>query len=504
LQRDVQLRRLFEELVVTGVVPEADFWAKHAGDEVRHAPAIQRDGPASRLPSVEETIDLRKKELKIKLTPALITQIFFDHPKVRELFERTVPHKWTEQQFWQRYFKHKHFHTGQQAGSGGGGGGSNGADDRDVDAQELMRSVRAEDGGEGGADTEAERRTRQLTLVKGVNPAHDLRLLDSEGADVRALGDGSAGKGQGGQPVTADGYGSVSWTDTLKRPGEARINRTRFRQAIKPYLLHSERVMAHVAAATAATAAAAAPDTNHPEAALADENAAILFKRKRALEEAAHDSDLEVPSKPEFQPRPNVSRRPAQAQTGGDTDSALASEQQAEATHGGTNGGIPHGLVLGAPRAVSEAEEAAARDSLALEAEGWEPPEVLAQPPPLVARDLLEKIKWETGVEANGGAPVDLTGDGGQLSALPEQLRLDEHVARVHELLRHFWGCLNPRTDATDDKLRRLAPPLRRSYEELHSLKAALPVDERKPLVAAAITPIMAMLERTFALLPVS
>lgn len=113
LQRDPPLRRLYEELVVTGIVPEPDFWAQHAHDEARHALALQRDGPASRLPSADEAIDLRKKELKIKLTPALITQIFFDSPKVRELYERTVPHKWTEQEFWQRYFRHKHFHASQ-------------------------------------------------------------------------------------------------------------------------------------------------------------------------------------------------------------------------------------------------------------------------------------------------------------------------------------------------------------------------------------------------------
>ena len=117
-----------------------------------------------------------------------------------------------------------------------------------------------------------------------------------------------------------------------------------------------------------------------------------------------------------------------------------------------------------------------------------------------LSRAVLGSIAWEWQDDRDDGGAADAARGTPQLRSLPEQLRLPEHQARVHELLRHFWGCVNPRTDGTDAKLGRLRDPLHRCYDELIALRAALPADERKPLVAAAITPLLGMIERTFSL----
>lgn len=429
------------------------------------------------------------------------------------------------------------------------------ADDRDADAQELLRTVRAEGAGDSAAEAEAVRARRLAALAKTVNPAHDLRKNEFDGADVRALGDGGAAGDSGGGRAGAGGssggvpavggagdagtgaggnraagcngsYGSVDWTDTLKRPGEARMNRQRFRQAIQPYLLHSERIMAHVAAAAgedgsggggsgggslsangqggSSGAKGVGGGEEAGAAGKAADEAAALRARKRALEESIAEPDLEPTERTQFQPRPQVSRSPG----------ARARDASAAAGAGGApgaNGCAAAGCV--GPRPVGVEEEEAARNAL-LESQAafGEPPDILPQMSPAVARAVLGAIEWDDeeenappcGSASQGvdGRPNGKAGRAAQLASLPEQLRLPEQQARVHELLRHFWGCLNPRTDATEDKLQRLRAPLRKAYDELHALRAALPADERKPQVAAAITPLIAMIERTFAVAP--
>jgi hypothetical protein len=328
-------------------------------------------------------------------------------------------------------------------------------------------------------------------------------LLEADGADVLALGSGDvAGRG-----AANGGYGTVDWTDTLKRPAEARANRQRFRKAIQPYLLHSERVMAHVAAAAdaaeSADAAAKTPGGTAGGAAPANAGAAMLAARKRALEASAMDDDLNVETKQSYQPPPKVARRGGgSGDRTGQPDEAEDGDAALVQSNGLSGNGYhaPDGYMPGPPRRVRAAVEAASRESLLAELDRYQH----AERPPLLpkvaledARAALSSIDLEESASAAAAAA-----SASAATAIPEALRLDEHAARVHELLRHFWGCLNPRTELTDDKLRRLAPPLRNCYDELHSLKAALPADERKPAVAAAIVPLLAMIERSFALTP--
>lgn len=491
LQREPALQRLYEELVVSCVMDEAEFWAQHGAEEARYAHAALRDGPSSRRVStlldearVQDDDAARgggaasaaaradNAQIRINLTPALISQIFLEKPRVRETYEKTVPHKWTEQQFWQKYFKHQMFHKGS---SGPGGGAT--AEDRDV--QDLRRLARGEDAKEESAD---ERRKRQLQLVRSVNPAHDLSKLDTDLADVTTLGDGgsggagsagsaggadaSAGGANGSRAPGAGGFGLVPWTETEKNLGAVRASRSNFRKAVEPYLRHSERVMESSTARADALGAGAGL--------AAAENEALIKRRKTALHDATMEPDL-VPEQP-----PDFVRRPE----------AMRHQPRADGAQGAARAA-----------ATEPAGDAAARQALlTAQLESWQAGQLLPAPPPQAAAGAL-KLALTSAAGGGGGGVANGGPDGDAQRAtasLPAALRLESRALGIYQLLRHFWGALVPRTEHTDAKLARLAPALRREYDDLARLKEALPRDDRRTHVAAAIQPLMAMLERTF------
>jgi transcription initiation factor TFIIH subunit 1 len=116
---DPDLETLYGQLVVSGILPEADFWRTRQGALGRLAAgargrgggggaagaAAQRPGLSSVLHDVERLHDGQTERVNIHLTPADITRIFTERPEVHRAFLAHVPHALEEKAFWERYFK---------------------------------------------------------------------------------------------------------------------------------------------------------------------------------------------------------------------------------------------------------------------------------------------------------------------------------------------------------------------------------------------------------------
>lgn len=105
---DKDLKAVYNQLVPTGMLTEAEFWESH--DEKRIRGKIvqqlgQRLGLSSVMHEVEKLHDGKTERVNIHLKPQDIQRIFQDRPEVSRAFTSYVPHAMTEQEFWQEYFK---------------------------------------------------------------------------------------------------------------------------------------------------------------------------------------------------------------------------------------------------------------------------------------------------------------------------------------------------------------------------------------------------------------
>lgn len=109
---DKDLEALYNQLVVSGILAEADFWRTRSSALGRFgapggaAPAPkQRSGLSSVMHEVERLHDGSTERVNIHLTAADIRTIFVERPEVHRAFLAKVPHEIPEAEFWQRYFK---------------------------------------------------------------------------------------------------------------------------------------------------------------------------------------------------------------------------------------------------------------------------------------------------------------------------------------------------------------------------------------------------------------
>ena len=121
------LEALYNQLVVTGILTEAEFWSKHGASGGRlasdaggaPAKAGQRLGLSSVMHEVEKLHDGKTERVNIHLTSQDIQRIFRDKPEVNRAFIAYVPHSMAEETFWQKYFKLEYKQAARRRNIGG-------------------------------------------------------------------------------------------------------------------------------------------------------------------------------------------------------------------------------------------------------------------------------------------------------------------------------------------------------------------------------------------------
>ncbi|KAG7446276.1 uncharacterized protein BT62DRAFT_986844 [Guyanagaster necrorhizus] len=106
-----ELGALHRELVIGGQITEAEFWEGREHLVLAQAAAeSQRKGkPGQLVDPRPETVE--GGEVKIRITPQLVHDIFDEYPVVAKAYSDTVPDKLSEEHFWKRYFQSKLFNA---------------------------------------------------------------------------------------------------------------------------------------------------------------------------------------------------------------------------------------------------------------------------------------------------------------------------------------------------------------------------------------------------------
>ncbi|KAK7250774.1 hypothetical protein RIF29_33439 [Crotalaria pallida] len=114
LQEDSKLQRLHKELVASGKLTEAEFWAtkKKLLDRDESRKLKQRIGfKNSLIFDTKPMSDGRINQVKIQSTPEIKYQIFVLKPAVHRAFLNFVPSKMNEVEFWDKYSKAEYLHS---------------------------------------------------------------------------------------------------------------------------------------------------------------------------------------------------------------------------------------------------------------------------------------------------------------------------------------------------------------------------------------------------------
>lgn len=118
LTEDIELQKLHKQLVINGVLSDADFWAARKGtlDQEASKTSKQRTGlKSAMLADVRPMHDGRTNKVTFNLTPEIIHQIFAEKPAVHRAFLAYVPSKMTEVEFWTKYCRADLIHRTQNA-----------------------------------------------------------------------------------------------------------------------------------------------------------------------------------------------------------------------------------------------------------------------------------------------------------------------------------------------------------------------------------------------------
>ncbi|KAF5351862.1 hypothetical protein D9756_007575 [Leucocoprinus leucothites] len=111
LMGNPDLAALHKDLVISGQITEAEFW-----DGREHLLLAQAAADNQRKGKPGQLVDPRPEtveggEIKIRITPQLVHDIFDEYPVVGTAYSENVPNKLTEEQFWKRYFQSKLFNA---------------------------------------------------------------------------------------------------------------------------------------------------------------------------------------------------------------------------------------------------------------------------------------------------------------------------------------------------------------------------------------------------------
>ncbi|KAF9263313.1 hypothetical protein L218DRAFT_959330 [Marasmius fiardii PR-910] len=105
------LAALHRELVIGGHITETEFWEgrEHLLLAQVASEAQKKGKPGQLVDPRPETIE--GGEVKIRITPQLVHDIFDEYPVVARAYNDNVPGKLSEEEFWKRYFQSKLFNA---------------------------------------------------------------------------------------------------------------------------------------------------------------------------------------------------------------------------------------------------------------------------------------------------------------------------------------------------------------------------------------------------------
>lgn len=123
-EQDADLREVYNQVVLTKIISDEEFWASrqaliketerklkgHADGDAR-----QRRGISSELANEIQPVKQEGGSVHFRLTPAVIHQIFVEHPAVHRAFKEYVPQKMSEKEFWTKFLQSQYFKKQQQA-----------------------------------------------------------------------------------------------------------------------------------------------------------------------------------------------------------------------------------------------------------------------------------------------------------------------------------------------------------------------------------------------------
>ncbi|KEP55400.1 putative RNA polymerase II transcription factor B subunit 1 [Rhizoctonia solani 123E] len=114
LLKRLDLAALHRELVITGSLSEAEFWAgqKHllsAEESIER----QRKGRPTQMLELRGAGTNEKGDIKITITPERAQQIFIEYPVVKRAYDENVPDPLSPVEFWTRYLSSKLFDRNQ-------------------------------------------------------------------------------------------------------------------------------------------------------------------------------------------------------------------------------------------------------------------------------------------------------------------------------------------------------------------------------------------------------
>ncbi|KAF5380343.1 hypothetical protein D9615_004564 [Tricholomella constricta] len=106
-----ELGQLHRDLVMTAQITEAEFWdgREHLLLAEAASEAQKKGKPGQLVDPRPETVD--GGEIKIRITPQLVHDIFDEYPVVAKAYSENVPSNLTEEGFWKRYFQSKLFNA---------------------------------------------------------------------------------------------------------------------------------------------------------------------------------------------------------------------------------------------------------------------------------------------------------------------------------------------------------------------------------------------------------
>ncbi|KAJ2491399.1 RNA polymerase II transcription factor B subunit 1 [Coemansia sp. RSA 2050] len=115
LSKNAELAKLHKSLVVSGLVPEDEFWStrKH----ILETQAIQsqlRKGESSTWLDLAPTTQ-ESGNFKYTITPSVARRIFKEFPQVKRAYIENVPHRVSEKQFWKSFVSSQFFNRGRSA-----------------------------------------------------------------------------------------------------------------------------------------------------------------------------------------------------------------------------------------------------------------------------------------------------------------------------------------------------------------------------------------------------
>ncbi|KAJ2702525.1 RNA polymerase II transcription factor B subunit 1 [Coemansia sp. IMI 209128] len=115
LSKNAELAKLHKSLVVSGLVPEDEFWSTRR--HILETQAIQsqlRKGESSTWLDLAPTTQ-ESGNFKYTITPSVARRIFKEFPQVKRAYIENVPHRVSEKQFWKSFVSSQFFNRGRSA-----------------------------------------------------------------------------------------------------------------------------------------------------------------------------------------------------------------------------------------------------------------------------------------------------------------------------------------------------------------------------------------------------